>query len=79
MENFNKGEQEPLFEDIEKIDAEIKEFLESLDNFDFESFSLEIQEEWYWVEQEDNVVKDRMAAKAHLEQFIEKLKEESEK
>lgn len=79
MENFKEDEQEPSFENIEKIDAEIKELLESLDNFDFESFSLEIQEEWYWVEQEANVAKDRIAAKTHFEQFIEKLKKESEK
>lgn len=78
MENFNKGEQEPSFEDIEKIDAEIKELLESLDNFDFESFSAEIQEEWYWVEQEANVAKDRATAKTHLKQFIEKLKNGSD-
>ena len=75
MENFKKDEQEPLFEnDMEKIDAEIKELLELLDSFDFDYFNLEIQEEWYWVEQEANVAKDRIAAKIHLEKFIEKLK-----
>jgi len=75
MENFKKDEQEPLFEnDIEKIDAEIKELLELLDSFDFDYFNPEIQEEWYWVEQEANVAKDRIAAKIHFEQFIEKLK-----
>lgn len=80
MENFNKREQEPSFEnDVEKMDEEIKELLESLDNFDFDSFGPEIQEEWYWVEQEANVAKDRMAAKINLERFIEKLKGESEK
>lgn len=79
MENFKKSEQNPSFENIEKIDAEIKKLLESLDNFDFDSFEQKIQEEWYWIEQEANVAKDRTAAKIHLEKFIEKLKEESEK
>lgn len=74
MENFKKGEQEPQFEDIEKTDAEIKELLESLDDFDFNSFEPRIQEKWYCIEQEANVAKDRIMAKIHLEQFIEKLK-----
>lgn len=76
MENFKKDESQ--FENTEKIDAEIKELLKSLDNFNFNSFRLEIQEEWYWVEQEANVAKDRATAKNHLEQFIEKLKNESD-
>lgn len=79
MENFKKSEQEPSFENIEKIDAEIKELLESLDSFDFNFFGPEIQEEWYWVEQEANVAKDRIAAKTHLEQFVEKLKKKNRK
>ena len=71
------GEQIPT---PENIDAEIVELIESLhNNFDFNSFSPEIQDEWYWVEQKAGVAKDRASAKIHLEQFIEKLKKEPQK
>ncbi len=33
----------------------------------------ELQEEWYWIEQEAGVALDRQAAKEHLERFIKRL------
>lgn len=61
----------------EIIDAEIEKLLEVLESFDFNEFSEQVQEQWYWIEQEANVAKDRAAAKAHLQEFIailEKIK-----
>jgi len=67
-------EQILTHESIEIIDAEIREILKSLDDFNYNSFSPEIQDEWYDVEMEAEVAMDRETAKKHLEQFIEKLK-----
>ena len=77
IEKPEENEQALSPESIEKIDAEIKEILKSLYDFEFNSFDPEIQDEWYDIEMEAEVALDRVAAKKHLEQFIEKLKRES--
>lgn len=61
-------------EKAEKTENEIKELFEALNNFDFNLFDEQIQEEWYWVEQEAEVALDRTEAKTHLEEFVNKLK-----
>lgn len=75
-----EGNEKPEHKEnsAEEIDAQIRELVVLLDNFDFEAMSPEIQEEWYWVEQEANVGKDRIAAKKHAEEFLNKLREESQ-
>ena len=74
IENPEKTEQETSPKSVEIIDAEIKEFFKFLDDFDYNSFSSEIQDERYDVEMEAEVAMDRETAKKRLEQFIEKLK-----
>lgn len=60
--------------EAEKVEDEIKELFEVLNSFDFESFNEQIQEEWYWIEQEAGSALDRTEAKTHLEEFVNKLK-----
>ena len=61
----------------EEIDAKVERLLGELSDHTelFVSGSPEFQEEWYWIEMEANVAKDRPAAIAKLEEFIGKLKE----
>ncbi len=73
--NFGLGEKRELTpEDAKGIDASIENLLERLDGYDFDSFNPEIQDEWYWVEQEAVTGKDRELAKAVLEKFLNFLK-----
>lgn len=62
-----KPPQEPILENIE---SEIEKLLEVLESFDFNEFNEQVQEQWYYIEMEAKVAKDREAAKAHLEEFI---------
>ena len=60
----------------EEIDAEIERLVGVLYGEEYSDMwhdFPELQEEWYWIEQEAGVALDRQAAKEHLEQFIEKL------
>ena len=52
---------------IERMTAELNE------KYDFMELTPELQEEWYMVEMEAGVARDREAAKKHLEEFMEKL------
>lgn len=45
----------------------------------FDALPQDIQDEWYWVEQEAKCGADRNAAKSKLESLIEKLKAEKDK
>ena len=65
-------EQSP--EEVREHDTGIETLLEDLDKYDFDSYSPEIQDEWYWVEQEARVGKDRELAEANLRGFLERLK-----
>lgn len=60
-------------EKIKEIDATIGDLLENLYEHDYDSLSPEIQDEWYWVEEEAKVGKDRELAKAVLEKFLNVL------
>lgn len=63
-------------EEAREIEASIEELLGRLDNYDFESFSPEIQEAWYWAEQEAGVGRDRELARANLQKFLDTLQEQ---
>jgi|GEM_PF-2466937 len=54
----------------ELIEADIESLLETLDAFDFESLAPQMQEEWYYIEMQARVGKDRTAARENLEAFI---------
>jgi len=71
---MEKLPKEPTPEDV---DAEIEQKLKELyENYsELVEIGSELDDKWYWVEQEANVGKDRQAAKKHLEEFIEKLEE----
>lgn len=71
MEEFP---QEPSPEDVDREIEKLLEVLYSEEYSDMYHDFPELQEEWYWVEQEANIALDRAAAKEHLEEFIEKLK-----
>jgi hypothetical protein len=77
--NREKPPQEPSPENVEAIDQEIERLLEALDNFDYNNFSAEVQEQWYFIEMEAKVAQDRATAKTRLEHFIKHLEELSEK
>ena len=64
-------------EKINEINMTIKELLRRLYEYGYKSLSSEMQEEYYWVDQEANTGKDRELAKAVLEQFLNILKGES--
>lgn len=57
-------------EEAEEIKSSIKELLERLNEYDYNSLSPEVQDEWYWVEEEAEKGEDRELAKAVLEQFL---------
>lgn len=65
-------------EEVEKMDAEIKELVASLDGYDFSSFDDDVQEEWISTEQEALAGLDRTAAKANLERLLDYLKRETQ-
>jgi len=65
--------QEPSPEDIDQEIERLVEVLYSGEYSDMWHNFPELQEEWYWIEQEAGVALDRQAAKEHLEQFIKKL------
>lgn len=62
-----------LKKESERMEMEILDLLENLNNLDYESFDDVIQEEWYYVEQEALTALDRVGAKEDLERFISKL------
>lgn len=64
-------------EQAEELEKAIDGQLNRLNEYDYESFNPEIQEEWYWVEQEAVVGQDRELAKAVLERFLKLLEIES--
>ena len=59
--------------EIKEIETDIEKLLERLDEYNYNSFSPKIQDEWYEVEQEATLGKDRELAKAKLERFINTL------
>jgi hypothetical protein len=74
MNRFEEGPApEASQENIEQIDREIADLVETLNSFEFNDFSREVQDEWYEVEMQGLVGKDRPAAKSRLEAFIAKL------
>ena len=69
--NFGLEEPRKLTpEEAEKIERSIEKLLEVLYQYDFDSFSPEIQNEWYFIEQEAMSGKDRELARANLEKFL---------
>lgn len=68
-------ENEPKFEDVE---SEIKELLSQLDNYALDQFPAEsqdeLEEEWYFAEEQAKVGKDREKALEDLGVFIKRLK-----
>lgn len=75
MEQLGNESKELTPEEIKELDEQINLLLERLNEFDFSTMPPKIQEEWYWVETEAGVGKDRRAVKDKLEKFIEKLKQ----
>ena len=71
----SKKAESSHIEEAKEIDMAIKELLERLYGYDYNSLSPEMQEEYYWVDQEANAGKDRELAKAVLERFLNTLKE----
>lgn len=64
-------------EETEKNEMEIKELMERLNKtYDYDNLVPELQEEWYWVEQEANAGEDRELAKRVLEEFLKTLEKE---
>jgi hypothetical protein len=61
---------------LENVEAGIKRLLDVLHGYAelYDEFP-DIQEEWYFIEMEAEVAKDRETAKIHLEEFIKKLEE----
>lgn len=72
-------ERELTPEEAKELEGSIEKLLEDLNQYDLESCSPERQEDWYWVEQEANIGKDREIAKANLERLLKTLREEAEK
>lgn len=69
--DFGLGEIRELTpEESAEIEKSIKELLERLDKYDYNTLDSETQDKWYWVEQEAMVGKDRELAKAALERFL---------
>lgn len=58
----------------EAVDVTIEKLLSKLDEYDPKDFSEEIQYEWYWIEQEARVGIDRKQARAKLEEFLKKIR-----
>ena len=78
--DFGLGEARGLTPEATKeLEGSIKELLATLDQYDFDSFSPEKQDEWYLVEQEARVGKDRELARANLQRFLKTLEEEAKK
>lgn len=75
MEQLGSESKELTPEEIKELDERIKFLLEKVNKFYFFTMPPEIQEEWYLVEMEANVGKDRQAAKDKLEKFIGKLRQ----
>lgn len=69
--------RELTLEEVKKNEESIEKLLKDLDQYDLESCSPELQDEWYWVEQEAEAGKDRELAKANLERFLKLLQKES--
>ena len=63
-------------EQTKELEESIEKLLKKLDKYNYNYFSPEIQEEWYFVEQEAGAGKDRELAKANLEKFLKILQEE---
>ena len=74
--DLKPGEKELEDSITEKV---IQESLDYLNQYDFESYSPEIQDKWYWVEQEALAGKDRKLIEANLERFLVILQKEDEK
>lgn len=78
--DFGLGEEREVTpEETKELEEPIGKLLEDLSQYDFESCSPERQEEWYWVEQEANVGKDRELARVNLERLLKTLHGEAEK
>lgn len=77
LEEQERKESSP--EAMEAQEQWIAARLEDLNSHDYESFSPEIQEQWYWVEQEAMVGKDRALAATQLGEFLEALQKKAEK
>ncbi|MGC9610849.1 MAG: hypothetical protein ABSE68_01355 [Minisyncoccia bacterium] len=72
-------EQFPTEPNPENVEAGIERLLDVLHGYaELFDENPDIQEEWYDVEMEAEVAKDRETAKAHLEEFIRKLEEKKE-
>lgn len=61
--------------EIKEIDATIEKLLERLYKYDYNDLDSETQDEWYQVDQEAMVGKDRELAKAVLERFLKVLQD----
>lgn len=74
-------EEFPKEPNPEEIEADIIELLEKLNGYWelYDQLSPDLQERWYWTEQEGRIAKDRQTAKDHLEGFIKFLEEERSK
>ena len=75
-QEYGLGESNDLTpEKLQEIETAIGELLKRLDEYDFSSFSDEIQEKWYWAELEANSGKDRELALVVLKRFINTIEE----
>jgi len=65
----------------ENFDLLIDQLLDKLAEYGdlYDEVSLELQEQWYWIEMRARVGKDRETAKAKLEEFLETIEIEKQK
>lgn len=70
-----KKARELTTEESVEIEKSIEELLERLDKYDYNGLDPKTQDEWYCVEQEATVGKDRELAKAALERFLDVLQD----
>ena len=72
-------ERELTHEETKELEGSIEKLLGDLDQYDFRGCSPERQDEWYWVEQETRVGKDRELAKSNLVRLLKVLQAEARK
>lgn len=70
-----QDENEMSEEEKEKIEQEISELKKKLDDYDYNSVSPEIKDNWYYVELEVDAGKDRELALTNLQEFLKILEE----
>lgn len=76
---FNLGEARELTpKELEVIEKSIAKLLENLDEYNPANYSAEIQDEWYYVEQEAVAGQDRELAEAVLMNLLRVLREKTE-